>query len=229
LQLYYKLISDDQKFISEDLKDISEPLQFIAVLNSLGSYVYNLVYHNINIPVHTPVLFDASCNGIQHLSSMTRDLELAINTNVVVQEIYKGEKVNSEDIPSSDLYNYAAQIIQKEIDKIETNSKYSNLLKIKVTRSLVKKSVMTIPYNISLNGVQEQIIDQTTKIKELNKEYYILNGAFSKNGENITLLPSDVYKLGALIFNTLMKEVPSLKTLKEYLGEMSNVILKLDS
>jgi hypothetical protein len=26
-----------------------------------------------------------------------------------------------------------------------------------------------------------------------------------------------------------MKEVPSLKTLKEYLGEMSNVILKLDS
>jgi len=125
-------------FYSQYLDKIKEPIQFISIMFALIS-----LGKDSNCIINNPILFDASCNGLQHLSSMTRDLDMAIKVNVV--------KVNI-DYPN-DFYQYAADLIQKELD-IHSSDNLKNLL---ITRSLIKKSVMTIPYNISLYGVLQHM------------------------------------------------------------------------
>jgi len=43
---------------------------------------------------------------------------------------------------------------------------------------------MTIPYNISLFGVQEQMKEHLSVYKEGNKKFYKVPAEFTKNNEN---------------------------------------------
>jgi DNA-directed RNA polymerase len=200
------------------ISDLKEPFQFISLLLSLGQY--NLEVRSgkaYKKPIYNPILFDASCNGIQHLASMTRDIELARKTNVIGPE-----DGNSESTPPEDLYAYAASLVEKELPKEGVYTK------IHITRKLVKKSVMTIPYNITLIGVQKQIKEHTNYMYILNKHVYRLPSEFSKEGKNIDLTLSEVNKIGTIVYNALNSGIPSLKLLKEYLDGMVKIILKLD-
>jgi DNA-directed RNA polymerase len=173
--------------------------------------------------INNPILFDASCNGIQHLASMTRDIELARKTNViepVVEHMNTNIEAASNKKPE-DLYSYAAELVQK---KLPLEGVYAH---IKITRNFVKKSVMTIPYNISLIGVQNQIREHTKYIKELNKHIYLLPSEFSKEDKKIHLTLGEVNKLGTIVYKVLNQDIPSLKLLKDYLDGMVNILLKL--
>jgi DNA-directed RNA polymerase len=199
---------------------LKEPFQFISLLLSLGQY--NLEVREgkkIKKPIYNPILFDASCNGIQHLASMTRDIELARRTNVIGPE-FGGE--TSESTPPEDLYAYAAGLVEEMLPKEGVYTK------MKVTRKLVKKSVMTIPYNISMRGVQNQIKEHTKYMYLLNKHVYILPSEFSKEGKNIDLTFSEVMKIGTIVYDALNSGIPSLKLLRDYLDEMVKIILKLN-
>jgi DNA-directed RNA polymerase len=217
------------------VRDLKEPFQFIAILLALGRY--NLEERGIacggnknKSTIYNPILFDASCNGIQHLASMTRDIELARKTNVlspapsVACSACSAEQegsINIEATPPEDLYSYAAELVQKELP---LEGVYPQ---IKITRNFVKKSVMTIPYNISLIGVQNQIREHTKYIKELNKHIYVLPSEFSKEGKEIHLISEEVNKLGTIVYKVLNQGIPSLKLLKDYLDGMVNILLKL--
>jgi DNA-directed RNA polymerase len=219
-KIYSKLLSDNVNSLSL-IRDLKEPFQFIAILLALGKY--NLEDREglkIKSAIYNPILFDASCNGIQHLASMTRDIELAIKTNVLYRATGEVSQ-NREATPPEDLYSFAAELVQKELPK---EGVYSN---INITRKFVKKSVMTIPYNISLIGVQNQIREHTKYIKELNKHIYVLPSEFSKENKEIHLTLGEVNKLGSIIYKVLNQDLPSLKLLKDYLDSMVNILLKL--
>jgi len=83
------------------------------------------------------------------------------------------------------------KIVQKEINGCENE----NIRKLKIIRSFIKKTVMTIPYNISLFGVQEQMKEHLSVYKEGNKKFYKVPAEFTKNNEIIYLYPSEVNKL----------------------------------
>ena len=68
----------------------------------------------------------------------------SFHTNQVYQDLHLGN---------------ALEIIQKELD-ISVNEKLRN---IKLTRFMIKKSIMTIPYNITLFGVIEQLKEHFKK------------------------------------------------------------------
>jgi len=108
--------------------------------------------------VTVPILFDASCSGIQHLSAMTRDIIIARKVNTLPNEGL--DNASDEEILEKSLhyYNYAAINVQSELDK-ETNI----LSNIKLTRNLIKRTVMTIPYNITLKGVEKQFKEHLLK------------------------------------------------------------------
>jgi len=207
------------------LKNLKEPYQFISMLHAIGKHYIVNYKEGINnpAPFRNPILLDASCNGLQHLASMTRDVELAKQTNVIGKF---EDRERNESEPANDLYNYAAELIQKHVEESDLSD---SIKQIKFTRKLVKKSIMTIPYNISLTGVQAQIKEHAIETREFSRTIYHLPKEFSKLDKSIRLYPSELNKVGSVIFTVINEKMPTLKSLKTYLQEMSKIILALDS
>lgn len=86
-----------------------------------------------------PVGIDATCSGLQHLASMTRDRVAAKEVNVV-----RGD----EDKPS-DGYKTVAQASIKYIDDPDIHP-YMN-------RKVTKRTVMTTPYGVSRDSARDYI------------------------------------------------------------------------
>lgn len=92
---------------------------------------------------------DGTCNGLQHLSAMMLDEK-------------GGEQVNLRNLDErKDVYNEVAKIV---IDRVpaDYDNEYAELWKDKITRSIVKRNVMTVPYGASARGMQEQIVNELT-------------------------------------------------------------------
>src|ERR1700748_2619807 len=206
------------------LKNLKEPFQFVSMLHAIGKHYIINYKEGINKSFRNPILLDASCNGLQHLSSMTRDVELAKQTNVIGNRDDNKEK--NESLPAKDLYTHAANLIQKHV---EENDYPESIKQIKFTRKLVKKSIMTIPYNISLTGIQAQIKAHAKEIREFSRPIFYLPAEFSKLDKPIRLYPSELKRVGTIVYTVFANEFPSLNNLRKYLDSMSKIILGLDS
>ena len=132
------------KYVEDNLNNISEPFQFISIMFAKLSHL-----HNPRKPISNPILLDASCSGIQHLASLTLEKEMAEKVNVV------SNSLNPENDYPEDFYNYALDKIREKI-VISDITEFKN---IKLNRNIIKRSVMTIPYNISMNGIGEQLLE----------------------------------------------------------------------
>lgn len=69
---------DINQYLAVNSTKISEPFQFVSILLTK----INLINHE-NMIVYNPILFDASCSGIQHIAALTLEKELAKNVNVL--------------------------------------------------------------------------------------------------------------------------------------------------
>src|SRR6202044_938366 len=130
-----------------------------------------------------PILFDASCSGIQHLSAMTRDIEIARKVNIIPEEHLKNEDDDTilDKSTGQDYYLYAAKKVQIHLDNSD-NIKFNNIL---LTRELVKRTIMTIHYNVTIFGVKNQLLENIKPTKIDDKTFFILN-------PNLTNSPSGV-------------------------------------
>jgi DNA-directed RNA polymerase len=215
--IYEDFISNRIKFYNNYLINIKDKLQFISIMFAIVKVLNaEIKGYRSKVIINNPILFDASCNGLQHLSALTRELNTAIHTNLI--------SLPDSTVPN-DYYNFAGNIVQKELDKCVIK----NISNFKINRSFIKKTVMTIPYNISLFGVKEQIKEHFSEYKEGNKYFYKVPAELTKNNENIYLYPSELFKLGELVYNTLINNLPSLKVLTNYLDELLTILIKLDS
>ena len=97
-----------------------------------------------------------------------------------------------------------------------------------MTRSLIKKTVMTIPYNITVYGVREQFRDSFEVFKDNKKQLFKVMGEFTKDGNVAYLLPAEVNILGDTVYKGLLDNLPSLRILSDYLDAMLRILLKLD-
>lgn len=182
-----------------------------------------------------PIQLDASCNGYQHLSMLSLDLELAKHLNLT--------KSNNSDIPN-DFYSFITKLIKDYIKKILETSKikdekYMASLKrlsvLDMQRKLVKKTIMTIPYNASKYKIVEQLKEsfsinqELSKFKkELDKDEDNINDIWYKSNESDINLKNEDFSLFCnIIFHVLNQHFSNLEILVDYFKQVSNILSQL--
>ena len=127
----------------------SEPWQFIAAALELEE-AYSYESGPEAYPSSLNVSIDGSCNGLQHLSAMGLDPVGGAAVNLT----------NSKE--RSDIYQIVADKVSEGLDR----EKWPHA----VTRSLVKRGVMTTPYGVTPIGIRDQLIGDkfTTVVEEAN-------------------------------------------------------------
>lgn len=99
-----------------------------------------------------PIGLDGSCNGLQHLSSLVLDPYGAENTNLVDAE------------KPYDIYQTVADTVSAQVyEDYKQGNPSAVLWQGKVTRSVVKRNVMTVSYGATKYGMLEQLKEDLHK------------------------------------------------------------------
>ena len=125
-------------------------------------------------------------------------------------------------------YTYALGKIKERLSE----SEIPELRDIILNRKIIKRPVMTIPYNISMVGVGEQLMEHFEEWL-LKHRFIKIPGIATKSGKAITLNPSQFGKLCKIIYTVLNKELPSLEKLTDYFNKRLlrseiNIFVKLN-
>ncbi|KAG7664254.1 RPO41 [[Candida] subhashii] len=98
---------------------------------------------------HLPVHQDGSCNGLQHYAALGGDIEGARQVNLL-----------PSDKPQ-DVYTYVANLVNERVNVGAANGEEeAKYLQGKITRKVVKQTVMTNVYGVTFIGAIEQIKKQ---------------------------------------------------------------------
>ncbi len=132
-------------FVERFVKISKEPFQFLSIFISYYSFI------KYNTEIKNPILFDATCSGIQHLSALTKDSHIANLVNLTQNEA------------PSDFYQYCIDKIKEEIELLPDEILRNKLKQLKITRKWIKQSIMTVPYNVSVMGISEKLGEKYNK------------------------------------------------------------------
>lgn len=103
-----------------------------------------------------PVAMDGTCNGIQHLAALARDVETAQLVN-----LFPNWAVNGRE----DIYTTVAVDLRETLKERANSDTFARqwldyaLEQDRIKRKLVKATVMTIPYGVTLTGCRDHIED----------------------------------------------------------------------
>lgn len=196
---------------------------FMALAASIE--LKNFLEDKDNFISRLPIYIDATCNGIQHLSAMAADNNLASYVNI--------SKSTDNDLPK-DFYQHMVEYIVKDVKKlIEDNPDLAILDQILFNRSFIKKCIMTIPYGVTVRGMRDQLTNSHFIYKGniANKKSFNLKKEFLKNPTletSLTFNLNDINILAKSIHNILFNTYPSLTKVVEYLKDVNKFLKKLD-
>lgn len=183
-----------------------------------------------------PIQLDASCNGFQHLTLLVDDLALS-------KELNLNESCWNDN--PKDFYNFIALKVKNFFDKKleesqagklvlspEDKESYKKLARLEIYRALIKKAVMTIPYNASTSSIFEYIKENFDK--QRNPNFSEISNTGNKKDFYIYKLKSDLSIpeiFTELDFKNLRKalkfvifvDYPKLTALAEYLKGVATV------
>ncbi|KAL5478724.1 RPO41 [Sanghuangporus weigelae] len=101
--------------------------------------------YETNLPVHQ----DGTCNGLQHYAALGGDAMGARQVNLDIA-----------DRPA-DVYSHVADMVDQMIQEDMNNGhKHARMLHGKISRKVVKQTVMTTVYGVTFIGAREQIAKQ---------------------------------------------------------------------
>lgn len=124
-----------------------DPWQVLAACMELHAALQSedpLAYMS-TLPVHQ----DGTCNGLQHYAALGGDAVGAKQVNLA-----------AGDRPS-DVYSYVGRLVDQQIEADAANGlEMAKLLQGKITRKVVKQTVMTTVYGVTFVGAREQIEKQ---------------------------------------------------------------------
>jgi DNA-directed RNA polymerase len=164
-------------------------------------------------------------NGLQHLSQMTQDTNLAKYVNIF--------KSNKEDIPE-DVYTYMVHRLNEKIKEFSRDIKYVKLTYINIIRKFIKLAIMTIPYGSTKRGIAEKLKEEHFKFAgyvEGKPTFTLIKDIYKKDNINFYLTHTEINKLASVIHELLYDSFESLKVLVKYLKDMNRLlkILRLSS
>lgn len=130
-----------------------QSLAFCMEINKVWNYDGNAKDYLCRIPIH----MDGTCNGLQHYAALGANVNAAKSVNLLPGET------------KSDIYLTVLELVQKSIVKdIELgNPKLANLAREAqscVSRKVVKQTVMTTVYGVTLYGAYRQIREKLLDI-----------------------------------------------------------------
>lgn len=138
-------------------KKADDPWQCLAACMELRSALESPDPHAFasNFPVHQ----DGTCNGLQHYAALGGDSQGANQVNLGTAE------------RPSDVYSYVAAMVQDRVKADAANQvKQAMLLEGKITRKVVKQTVMTTVYGVTFVGAREQIERQLKDRRDIPPE-----------------------------------------------------------
>jgi len=98
---------------------------------------------------HLPIALDGSCNGLQNFSAMLRDAVGGEATNLVPR-----------DTPA-DIYTRVRDLAHEKIrQRAEAGDVQAIKLDGQLTRNMVKRPVMTLPYGVTRSGMRAQVLSE---------------------------------------------------------------------
>lgn len=130
-EVLFRLIAenplDNKEWMAAD-----EPWQALAACFEWVDYLN----HGEGFVSHLPVMVDGTCNGIQHLSAITRDKIAGSYVNLVPSET------------PQDIYKFVARELQDTLESLpdEEAKWWLNVCSFDLPRSLTKRQVMVLPY-----------------------------------------------------------------------------------
>ncbi|KAI0888974.1 DNA/RNA polymerase [Annulohypoxylon maeteangense] len=98
---------------------------------------------------HLPVHQDGTCNGLQHYAALGGDM-------------WGAQQVNLEpgDRPA-DVYSAVAELVKESItEDLKEDNFLAKAIDGKITRKVVKQTVMTNVYGVTFSGAKEQVLKQ---------------------------------------------------------------------
>ena len=126
--------------------EADKPWQFLAAANELVTCVRSC--GRSHAPSHLPVHVDGTCNGLQHLAALGLDPIGALATNLTRdperQDVYAAVAARTEEVRRMDA---------------SKGSEHARNWDGHITRSVVKRAVMTVPYGITPVGMRDQILE----------------------------------------------------------------------
>jgi DNA-directed RNA polymerase len=138
--------------------EADSPYMFLAFCYewlAFHAHCYSLENDSSTFVSNLPVSWDGSCNGLQNFSAMLRDEIGGKATNLI-----------PSDTPA-DIYSEVKRVAQAAIDKeaAEGNPQAQRWVG-RLTRQLVKRNTMTVPYAVSRFGMKNQIAEEFKKLIE---------------------------------------------------------------
>jgi DNA-dependent RNA polymerase len=193
-----------------------EPFLFLSCCVELKNY-----YAEPNDFISSlPIYLDATCSGLQHLSSMINDSNLAKYVNII--------NSNKDDIPN-DVYTYMVSFVNDKIQKlIEKDPSLAILGNIVINREFIKPGIMTISYGSTGRGISDKIksdhFRQLDLVKGENVKYLLISKQFNKSEFDIHLNNKQLLKLGEAIHSVLFERFPDLTILVKFLKDMNKLL-----
>ncbi|KAH8911133.1 DNA-directed RNA polymerase [Coniochaeta sp. PMI_546] len=152
---------------------------------------------------HLPVHQDGTCNGLQHYAALGGDT-------------WGAKQVNLEpgDRPA-DVYSAVADLVKESIAKdLEKGNRYAQALHGKITRKVVKQTVMTNVYGVTFSGAKKQVLKQ---IDSLYPNIY------KETGHEPMFLASYV---ATKIFKALSTMFKGAHDIQHWLGEIGSRVCR---
>lgn len=201
------------------MMEADEPLLFLSCCVELKNYYANPTVFLSRLPVY----LDATCNGLQHLSTMINDTNLAKFVNLV--------NSNKDEIPK-DVYLHMVSFVNNKIQKyIEKDYSLAILGNILINRKFIKPGIMTIAYGSTSRGIGDQLkinhFRQLDLVKGKKKAYVLINKEFNKTEFDIHLTLKQITVLAKAIHSVLYDVFPNLTILVKYLKDMNKMLKKL--
>lgn len=181
----------------------STPFQFLAFCFEWAGYIES--GESPEYECALPVAVDGTCNGLQHYSGMLRDQSGAKATNLTVST------------KQSDIYTEVAEavveIVKGQLDESAEIRELAGMwLAYGITRSTVKRAVMTTPYGVTGRGTSNMVFTDGIHGKGADR-------SFEWNGkENKAAM-----FLGKCIQQAIGEKVSSAKEAMDFIKEMVKV------
>ncbi|KAK9467353.1 hypothetical protein V1512DRAFT_236752 [Lipomyces arxii] len=147
------------------------------------------------LPVHQ----DGTCNGLQHYAALGGDIEGAKQVNL-----------QPSDKPQ-DIYTHVSTQVQEKVQAdADKGHLIAKMLAGKVSRKIVKQSVMTNVYGVTFVGARAQILRQLKDLTDIPEEYIWQAAAY----------------LTVYVFETVRNLFNGAHLIQDWLGECAKRISK---
>ncbi|KAF1992872.1 mitochondrial DNA-directed RNA polymeras-like protein [Amniculicola lignicola CBS 123094] len=135
---------------------------------------------------HVPIHQDGTCNGLQHYAALGGDMAGANQVNL-----------EPSDRPQ-DIYTGVAELVKEMVvADAENGNRSAKFMRDKITRKVVKRTVMTNVYGVTFHGAQQQVLSE---LQDMFPGHRDTKDVPSLNGVAV-YIATNIFKALGKIFN----------------------------